>query len=127
MARNVTSRVRINRMAIRKLGKAQVTALEKTAEALHAEVIQAQVVPRDTGALQNENFFVDYSNSKIGHVALVFSTPYARRAYYHPEFNFSKDENPNAKGKWLEDWVDGPKKNFCKDTYKEFYRMESGL
>ena len=32
-----------------------MTALEQTAEALHTEVVQAQVMPFDTGHLQNED------------------------------------------------------------------------
>ena len=57
----VNSRVRLNIPQINRLERAQVVALEQTAEALHTEVIQAQVFPRDTGALQNESTYVDYS------------------------------------------------------------------
>lgn len=32
----------------------------------------------------------------------VWSTPYARRLYYNPQFNFSKDKNPLAGGLWFE-------------------------
>jgi hypothetical protein len=38
-----------------------------------------------------------------------FSTPYARRLYFHPEYNFSTKENPHAKGMWMEDWIKGGK------------------
>lgn len=37
--------------------------------------------------------------------AIVFNTPYAARLHEHPEYNFSKDSNPNAQGKYLEDAV----------------------
>lgn len=123
----VNSKVTINIQKIRQLTRAQVTALEQTAEALHTEVVQAQVVPRDTGNLQNESTFVDYSESSQGRVSLVSSTPYARRLYYHPEYNFKKDENPNAKAHWYDDWIEGSKKDFCKNAYKEFYRRAGGL
>ena len=66
-------------------------ALEKTAEYLHTEVVQAAVVPRDTGTLQNEKFAVDYSQSDKGKVSLVFEGPYARRLYYHPEYHFNTE------------------------------------
>ncbi|MGH1117209.1 minor capsid protein, partial [Bacillus paranthracis] len=33
---------------------------------------------------------------------LVWNTPYARRLYYNPHYNFSKDENPYASGLWFE-------------------------
>ena len=124
---NVSSRIKINQFRIKNLSEATVKALEMTAEALHTEVVQAQVIPFDKGTLQNESTFVDYSNSKKGKVTLVSSTPYARRLYYHPEYNFNTSENKNAKGKWYEDWIDGKKKDFCKDTFKKFYKQEGGV
>ena len=124
---NVSSRIKINQFRIKNLSEATVKALEMTAEALHTEVVQAQVIPFDKGTLQNESTFVDYSNSKKGKVTLVSSTPYARRLYYHPEYNFKTNENHKAKGKWYEDWIDGKKKDFCKDTFKKFYKQEGGL
>ena len=93
----VKSTVKMNFPRIKQLTQAAVTALEMTAEALHTEVVQAQVFPFDTGNLQNESTFVDYSEAKDGKVALISSTPYARRLYYHPEYNFQTKENPNAR------------------------------
>ena len=81
----VSSVIRLNLLKIRELTDAQVEALEQTAEALHTEVIQAEIMPRDTGNLQNESTFVDTSKSKQGKVSLVSSAPYARRLYFHPE------------------------------------------
>ena len=110
----------MNMPRIRELSQAAVTALEQTAEALHTEVVQAQVFPFDTGNLQNESTFVDYSEVKQGKVTLVSNTPYARRLYYHPEYNFQTKENPNAKGRWYEDWVPGGSKDdFAKKAFKE--------
>ena len=98
----VNSTVKLNFPKINQLTRAQVAALEQTAEDLHTEVEQAQVFPRDTGALQNESTFVDTSESSHGKVSIISSTPYARRLYFHPEFHFKKDKNPNAKvGKML--------------------------
>ena len=120
--------IRINQRKIAELTAAAVTTLEQTAEALHTEVIQAQIVPRDTGNLQDEAFFVDTSQAKSGTAILAHSTPYARRLYFHPEYNFQTDENPNAKGKWFEDWLPGGKKeNFCQNTFTELYRRNAGL
>lgn len=124
----VNSTVKLNFSKIRQLARAQVQALEMTAEALHTEVVQAQVIPRDTGNLQNESTFVDYSESTNGKVTIVSSTPYARRLYFHPEYHFSKDENPNAKGKWYNDWLEGGKyQNFAVEAYKKFYRRLTGV
>ncbi len=124
----VNSTVKLNMAAIGRLSRAQITALEQTAEALHTEVVQAQVIPRDTGAMQNENTFVDTSESSSGKASIVTSTPYARRLYFHPEYNFKKDENPNAKGKWFEDYIPGGKHDqFAQKKYKEIYRRIAGL
>lgn len=123
-----TSTVKMNFPRIRQLSRAAVAALEQTAEALHTEVIRAQVFPFDTGNLQNESTFVDYSESKDGKVTLVSSTPYARRLYYHPEYNFQTKENPNAKGNWYGDWMSGGSKaGFAPKAFKQFYKKEGGV
>lgn len=122
-----SSTVKINRGALRKLTQAQIGALEKTAEYVHTEIVQAQVMPRDTGALQNENTFVDYSDSGKGSCSIISSTPYARRLYFHPEYNFSQQENSHAGGKWLEPWAEGGKKaSSVKKAYAQFYKQEAG-
>ena len=50
----VKSTVKLNMARIRELTQAAGTALEKTAEALHTEVVQAQVFPFQTGNLQKK-------------------------------------------------------------------------
>ena len=124
----VSSKVIINRSVIRKLEKAQIRALEMTGESLHTEVIQAQVFPFMTGNLQNESTFVDDTNSRNGTVSLVSTTPYARRLYFHPEYHFDKTENPNAKGKWYEDWMEGGKhEKFAQNAFAQHYRRLTGV
>lgn len=122
------STVRMNFPRIRQLERAQVRALEQTAEALHTEVVQAQVMPFDSGNLQNDSTFVDYTDIQSGRAVLASSTPYARRLYFHPEYHFDKGENPHAKGKWYEDWLPGGKhQDFCQKTFAESYRRITEL
>ena len=123
----VSSQIKIFDHAVKKLTNASIKALEATGEALHPEVVQAQVMPRDTGHLQNDSTFVDYSKSKSGLVSLISQTPYARRLYFHPEYNFRKTENANAQGKWLEPWISGDKKEWCSETFKKFYKQFGGV
>lgn len=124
----VTSTVKLNIPRIRQLSDAAVKALEMTAEAVHTEVVQAQVMPFDTGHLQGDATFVDCSNSAQGKVSLVSSTPYARRLYYHPEYNFQTKENPNARGNWYEDWLPGGSKaDFAPNTFKKIYKKVGGV
>lgn len=124
----VNSVIKLDLSKISALEDAQIRALEQTAEALHTEVVQAQVIPRDTGNLQGEAFFCDYSKSNAGKTSLVHNTPYARRLYYHPEYHFKTDENPNAKGKWFEDWAQGGEhEDFAQKAYAKLYRRIAGL
>lgn len=84
-------------------------ALAKATYVLQDEIREAQVIPRELGTLQGEAFTViDRHNRK--YMDLGFSTPYARRLYFHPEYHFSTKENPNARGMWLKDWLKGGKK-----------------
>lgn len=123
----VSSKIKLNVPKINQLSKASITSLEKTVSALHTEVVNAQVMPFDTGNMQNDNTYEDYSNSSKGKVSLITSTPYTRRMYYHPEYNFQTKENPNAQGNWLEPWISGKNKNFCKNAFAQFYKKEAGL
>ena len=124
----VSSTVKLNMPRIKQLTQAAVTALELTGEALHTEVIQAQVFPFNTGHLQEDATFVDYSRANDGMVTLVSSTPYARRLYYHPEYHFQTKENPNAKGMWYEDWLSGgAKAGDASQLFAQFYKKAGGV
>lgn len=124
---SVSSTVKMNFPKIQQLTQAQVQALEQTADALHTNVEQAQVFPFDTGNLQNESTFIDNAESSQGKVSIISSTPYARRLYFHPEYHFQKTENPNARGKWYEDWITGDKSEYCKKAFQRIYRRIAGL
>jgi hypothetical protein len=66
----------------------------------------------DNQVLKDSNFFIpkreaylDASgvlHSRIGKGHIEWKTPYARRLYYNPQYNFSKDVNPHAQGLWFE-------------------------
>lgn len=133
------STVKLNMPMVRKLTAAAKVSVAQTAEAIHTDVVQSQVMPRDTGALQNESTFVDLSDIGQGKAYLVSSTPYARRLYYHPEYNFHQAQwtddkgkkhegNANAKGRWLDDYMKGGKKqNFAPEAFEKFYKKHMGL
>lgn len=125
--KTVTSKIKLNVPKIKQLDRAAITSLEKTVSALHTEVVNAQVMPFRSGNMQNDNTYEDYSNSKQGKVSLITSTPYSRRMYFHPEYNFSKEENPNARGNWYEPWTTGKERDFCKKAFSQFYKKEAGL
>ncbi|WP_243237786.1 hypothetical protein [Ruminococcus intestinalis] len=102
--------------------------MRKTTDALLTQIKNSQVMPFDTGNLQNESTFADYTNLSEGETKIVSSTPYARRLYFHPEYNFSREENIAAGGKWLVPWLkDGTRQNFCQKAFARFYKQEAGL
>ncbi len=92
-------------------------ALIETAERVRGDVQQSQTMPFEMGALQNRSTFVDDSESRTGKVSIVSDTPYARRLYFHPEYNFRKADNPKAGAKWFEPYITGEKHEFVKDTF----------
>lgn len=112
---------------IKKLDNAAKLALGATAEALKTEVEQAQVVPKDIGTLEGDMRVVRDDISR-GKATIEQNRVYARRLYFHPEYDFSKTENPNAKGKWFEDWLPGGSKaDFCTKAYAKLYKKYSGV
>ena len=94
---------------LRKVDSKMADTLAKSAYVLQDDIREAQVVPRALGTLQGEAFTVDPTTAHRGFVTLNFNTPYARRLYYHPEYNFRTDENPNAQGEWMRHWMKGGK------------------
>lgn len=111
-----------------KLNKAIITSLEQTGDYVLDEVVEAKVMPFDKGTLQNESTYVNKEHSKSGMVSIVSSTPYARRLYFHPEYNFQTKNNKNAKGRWLEDWTDkGKYADEIRQAYAYFLKKNGGL
>lgn len=113
-----------NNKNINKLQQIQETALKMTADALLTEIVAMAVVPKDKGILERSGF-VDESQLNGLVASIVFDTPYARRLYWNPQFNFRKDKNANAQGKWMEMFVTGERKDFVKETYAKFLRQLS--
>lgn len=113
--------------AMSSLEEAVLGALDATAEKLLGDVVDAQVMPFDVGTLQNEATSVDRSERSKGIERIVSNTPYARRLYFHPEYNFQTVNNPNAQGEWLDAWVKGKYANQVKKDYVSFLKMYGGL
>lgn len=104
----------------RQFADKKVTALEQTAAALYSDLVLSQTVPFDTGSLQNVLTYPDYTAAKDGIIRLVSKGPYARRLYYNPEYNFRKDKNPFAGGRWFDPYFAGHAKgDFVMNTFAE--------
>ncbi len=77
-------------------------------------------IPKQIGTLEGSGLRA----SDIGKGKVIWDTPYAKRLYHNPQYNFSKDKNPNAQGLWFEaakarkkpGWLENARKN-----YKKFF------
>lgn len=116
--------IKLDRAKINTILNAKNKALEETTEAIFSDIKTSAVIPIDTGELERSGF-VDLSRLDDGRTSINFDTPYARRLYWHPEYNFRQDKNANAQGKWMQSYVDGDNKEFVTDTYKHFLKMLS--
>ena len=127
MAVKVHSTIKLNEAKLKELTKQQYVSLAQTADAVLTDLRDSQTMPFDTGNLQNDSTFIDDSQKEQGRVSVVSSTPYARRLYYHPEYNFRTTNNRNAGGKWFEPYISGNRTDFLKDTFAKLFKRNGGL
>lgn len=71
-------------------------------------------------APKRDNILISSGNSNtiIGSGELRYRTPYARRLYYHPEYNFSQEKNPDAGAYWFERMKQQYKEQILKGAQK---------
>ena len=118
----VSSRVELNVSVLNALDNAQYESLAMTADATLTELRDRQTMPFDTGNLQNDSTFVD--DSQRDKVSIVSSTPYARRLYFHPEYNFRRGNNAGAGGKWFDSFLND---DFIATAYAKLLKQKGGL
>lgn len=123
MKLNAKAKGKINLKNNSMIKQIAVQSLVETADAVKGDLQRSQTMPFNTGELQNRSTFVDDSKKNSGKVSIVSDTPYARRLYMHPEYNFRKDKNKNAGGEWFESYINGNKKDFAK---KKFAKIMKG-
>lgn len=118
----IKGKLKLNPQAIKKIEDAAVKALPLTMEAMKTEVNNMQVVPKETGNLEESAVTGAENNRGF----LSYNTPYARRLYYNPQFDFRTDKNPNAQGRWLDPFIHGDKKDWLSNAYGQFLKQNSG-
>jgi hypothetical protein len=118
----VKARLKLNPKAIKMIEESAKKALPLTMEAMKTEINNMQVVPKETGNLE-ESAVVGVEESK-GYIS--YPGPYARRLYYNPQYDFRTDKNPNAQGRWLDPFIHGDKKHLLAKTYGKFLKENSG-
>lgn len=122
----LTPKVTYNTANINRIEADIIKAMIKTADAVKTDLQQSQTMPFDSGQLQNRSTFVDDSKVSSGKALVVSDTPYARRLYFHPEYHFSKDDNPNAGGAWFAPYINGAKKDYALKVFAVFMRKSLG-
>lgn len=96
-------------------------------DALQQDVVSSDVMPFDTGDMQNNATSINTSDDGDElKISLTTNAPQARRLYYHPEYNFQTVNNANAQGEWLEEYITGAKADFLQDTFAQLMRKELG-
>ncbi len=115
-------KTKINHKGNEYVKKLMKEALVETADALKSDLEQSQTMPFDTGTLQNRSTFIDDSKKNKGIVTVVSDGPYARRLYFHPEYNFQKTKNRNAGGIWFEPYINGSKKQWATKTFTKIMK-----
>ena len=95
-------------------------ALYMTAEEVVTDLKNSETVPFDTGDLQGNT--VVNPPERPTSIIIGSYRVYARRCYFHPEFNFQKTNNANAGAYWFEPYVNGNKKDFIRVTFAEFMK-----
>lgn len=107
--------VKLDPGKLRDIQEAIEPSIQQAVAVVKSDIVSGQVVPKETGELERSVFMKKKSRSKY---RIIYDTPYARRLYWHPEFNFRKDKNQNARGLWLQEYIDGDKKDLFKTAFK---------
>lgn len=119
----VTSKV--NRKHLNDMQIVFQNAQIKTVDALKADLQKSRTLPHgDTGELERsietDKDYVKAGIVRIAHEGLA----YLRRLYFHPEYNFRKDKNPDAGGLWFEPYLKGSKKEMPQKLFNKFVKKE---
>lgn len=119
----VKATLKLNPQAIKKIEDAARKALPLAMEAMKTEINNMQVVPKETGNLE-ESAVTGVGEENKGFIS--YNTPYARRLYYNPQFNFRTDKNQYAQGRWLDSFIHGNKKEWLAKTFGTLLKQLSG-
>ena len=123
--KNITT-VTIDASWAKDFEQAVMRAAEKAIDATLSEVRSAQVMPYDTGDMQNVDTYTDTRKTRDGVLMrIITDSPQARRLYFHPKYNFQTVNNPNAGAEWFKPWTDkGQNKDFTRGVFEKYLNEE---
>ena len=114
------ARTKIDLAKLSDIEQAVTLSAIETIRQIQADLVNAQTIPFDTGTLQRTHFVEYWKDGETTYRVLSTSrdVPYARRLYYHPEYNFQKVNNANAGGLWFRPYEKGgAKENMMHDIF----------
>lgn len=112
--------------------KVKVDINRQQLDAKRMNATRAAQMQLDQDVLKDSNYYIPKAigtlegsgirSSNIGKGEVAWDTKYAKRLYHNPQYNFSKDKNPNAQGLWFEaakarkkpGWLENVRKNYKK-------------
>lgn len=119
------ARVKIDLAKLSGIEQAITFSAIETMRQIQADLVNSQTIPFDTGTLQRTHF-IEYwkeGNKTVRVLSTSRDVPYARRLYYHPEYNFQKVNNANAGGLWFRPYEEGgAKENMMQDIYMKIMK-----
>ena len=81
--------IKLDYRAIQSIENAVRTSAQEAMEAVMSDLVNSETMPFDTGDMQNNQTFIDTDENRV---SIVTGSPQARRLYYHPEYNFQRQE-----------------------------------
>ena len=100
-------------------------ALIGCGRAVLVDVKASQTIPFESGHLQNQATSLYVAEAAQGRVAVVTDAVYARRKYFHPEFNFNRSINKRASGRWFDTYANGEKRGMLVDAFVIYFKRNS--
>lgn len=91
--------IKWDKASLKKLENSMSKALEEFGDELDKDIKEKQIVPKQTGTLEDSQKMEVKGKDTL---RISYSTDYAARVYFHPEYKFNRDINTNAQGKWLD-------------------------
>ena len=116
-----------------KLQRDVQASVNATAEAIATDLKTSGTMPYAVddrgaapGALQ-ASVAVEYAAGNSRTAKVTTQAPYARKLYYHPDFNFEQGANSKAQGFWYGQYMrKGNKRSFAKDVFSREMKARRG-
>ena len=108
------------------LERAFLDSLTATAEDIVSDVERRQVVPHAESARKRGHRAGRLASSVIVLPAktaqgarIRWDAPFAARAYFHPEWEFSQAVHGAARGRWMDDYMEGGERaGYARERYR---------